>query len=105
MSEPRTDTRSVNHKITAAWDRAGTMPAKECVKVHPPDWHWMRDALVALCKERDALATARNDALEEAAKVADKRSAMIKDISPQAAIALLDALPLAIRALKTETRP
>ena len=50
-----------------------------------------------------ALATARNDALEEAAKVADKRSAMIKDVSPQAAIALLDALPLAIRALKSET--
>ena len=59
----------------------------------------------ALIDAHARLATARNDALEEAAKVADKRSAMIKDVSPQAAIALLDALPLAIRALKTETRP
>ena len=67
----RTDTRLIKHKIAQAWDRAGSMPAKEAVKVHPPDWHWMRDALVALCKERDALTTARDDALEEAAKVAE----------------------------------
>ena len=51
-----TDTRSVKRRISKAWDRCGTLPAREAVKVVPRDWHWFRDVTEALVSERDAQA-------------------------------------------------
>lgn len=44
--------------LKRAWDRAGTMPAKEAVKVHPQDWHEIREIAVTMREARALTADA-----------------------------------------------
>ena len=78
------------------------------VRDHEGSWVRSEDwcARVRECQElRDQLATARSDALEEAARQADDFANAIPFDGGDPATVTLHAIAAAIRALKSETKP
>lgn len=103
LAERSTDREAVARIIDPdAWHE--TLPTDGCGQ------HWMGRRKKALAKADAILAlrpvgaeNVRERALEEAAMVAQSRAMLIPSIAPEAAIACLEALPDAIRALITPT--
>lgn len=106
--------KSLTKAVIAAEERAGTMPAKEAVKLRPSDWHTLcktaREAADEITRLRQLLSeaekrekAARRSALEEADQICAKALSEGSPIHP-IALKYITGIRNALIALQSEER-
>lgn len=101
--------KSLTKAVIAAEERAGTMPAKEAVKLRPSDWHTLcktaREAATEITRLRQLLSEAEKREREERVKALNHAAVVAYATCAETRhVTLGDKVAAAIRALQSEER-